>query len=49
MNSSISSIQSENKQRNPPIDYKKPSKLSEDIEFYVKSQTQKTEKELIGE
>lgn len=50
MNSSISSIQSDNKPPKRPVqEGKKNSKLQEEIENHVKSQTKMVEKELAGE
>ena len=50
MNSSISSIQSDNKSPNKLSEFKKPNnKLQDDLESHVKFQTKKIEKELMGE
>ena len=49
MNSSISSIQSENKPPKSAGPKKKNSKLHEEIEIHVKTETKRVEKELAGE
>ena len=50
MNSSISSIQSDNKPtKKPGYEPKRNNKLQEEIENHVKSQTKKVERELAGE
>lgn len=50
LNSSISSIQSDNKPQTKSSEFKKSNnKLQEDLESHVKFQTKKIEKELVGE